>query len=110
MLLAGVGPNDRIESQSKKETNRMVFKVSMRIDLGRDLGQNFGSLFEETDELGNVVAGVGFLGVHNTEARSDRRNLHFFLKPQQTDYAGACRPERSKAALLEQRRRPMDCG
>ncbi len=69
------------------EEEKVIFKVSIRVDLGLDLGQNFGSLFEAADEQGNVVAGAGFLGVHNTEARSDRRNLHFFIKPQQTDHA-----------------------
>lgn len=59
----------------------MIFKISVRVDLGRDLGQNFGSLFEATDDQGRVIAGAGFLGAFNTESRSDRRVLNFFLKP-----------------------------
>lgn len=30
----------------------MIFKVSVRVDLGVDLGQNFGSLFEASDGQG----------------------------------------------------------
>ncbi|MSS70226.1 MAG: hypothetical protein EXS64_01925 [Candidatus Latescibacteria bacterium] len=59
----------------------MIFKISVRVDLGRDLGQNFGSLFEATDSQGRVIAGAGFLGAFNTESRSDRRVLNFFIKP-----------------------------
>lgn len=57
-------------------------RVTLRVDLGKDLGQNFGSLFEVTDDSGNVVAGAGFLGAYNTQPRSDRRTLHFFVKPR----------------------------
>ncbi|MDP6778600.1 MAG: hypothetical protein QGI83_17740 [Candidatus Latescibacteria bacterium] len=60
----------------------MLLKVSIRVDLGRDLGQNFGSLFEAADAVGNVVAGAGYLGAHNTDVRSDRRILNFFIKPK----------------------------
>ena len=60
----------------------MFLKVSLRVDLGRDLGQNFGSLFEATDTAGNVVVGAGYLGAHNTDVRSDRRMLNFFIKPK----------------------------
>jgi hypothetical protein len=53
--------------------------ISMRVDLGRDVGQNFGSLFEARDADGKVVAGAGYLGAYNTQARSDRRLLHFYV-------------------------------
>lgn len=59
-----------------------LLRVILRVDLGKDIGQNFGSLFEVTDDSGNVVAGAGFLGAYNTQPRSDRRTLHFFVKPK----------------------------
>ena len=58
-----------------------VFSISMRVDLGLDVGQNFGSLFEARDAEGRVVAGAGYLGSYNTQARSDRRLVHFYVKP-----------------------------
>jgi len=69
----------------------MTFKISIRVDLGRDLGQNFGSLFEATDGQGRVTAGAGFMGAFNTESRSDRRVLHFFIKPGKGQDAHAVR-------------------
>lgn len=57
-----------------------AFHVSVRVDLGADVGRNFGSLFEVVDRSGKVCAGAGFLGAYNTQPRSSRRNLHFFVK------------------------------
>lgn len=56
-------------------------RVTLTVDFGKDEGQNFGSLFELGDEKGNVRAGAGFLGAYNTQPRSSRRTLHFFVKP-----------------------------
>jgi hypothetical protein len=63
-----------------------LLDVTLTIDFGRDEGQNFGSLFEVHGPDGQVVAGAGFLGAYNTQPRSDRRRLHFYLKPLQVDY------------------------
>ena len=46
------------------------------VDLGEDVGQNYGSLFEITDGDGMVVGGAGFEGVYNTTGRGNRRRLH----------------------------------
>ncbi len=54
---------------------------SVELDLGRDLGQSFGSIFEARDAAGRVVAGAGFQDVYNTRFRSDRHTLQFFVKP-----------------------------
>jgi len=59
------------------------FEVTAEVDLGKDVGQNFGMLFEVVDTKGNAVAGAGYVGSYNTQSRSDRRALHFFLKPAQ---------------------------
>jgi len=56
------------------------FSVRLQVDLQQDVGQNFGTLFEAVDGEGNVVAGAGYVGSYNTQARSDRRSLHFFVK------------------------------
>jgi len=56
------------------------FSMRLRVDLQQDVGQNFGTLFEAVDDEGHVVAGAGYVGSYNTQARSDRRSLHFFVK------------------------------
>ena len=57
------------------------FKLSMTVELGNDRGQAVGSLFELVDDSGKTVAGAGFLSAYNTQPRSDRQLLQFFLKP-----------------------------
>ncbi len=71
----------------ESETQNVLLDVSVTVDFGRDEGQNYGSIFEVYDPAGNVVAGGGFLGAYNTEPRSDRGRLHFFLKPKQVNYS-----------------------
>ncbi len=58
-------------------------EVEMRVvvDRGRDVGQNFGSLFEGRSRDGAFVFGAGFLGVYNSYYRSDRHSVHFFIRP-----------------------------
>jgi hypothetical protein len=65
-----------------KLNNKFLLKLTLRVNFGKDVGQNFGSLFEATNAQGSVVAGAGFLGAYNTTARSNRRVLHFFVKPK----------------------------
>ncbi len=45
-----------------------------------DCGQNNGTLFEITNKDGQILAGAGFVGSYNTQPRSDRRRIHFFVK------------------------------
>jgi uncharacterized lipoprotein YddW (UPF0748 family) len=61
------------------------FRVSLSVDLGRDLGQNIGTLFEAIDDDGKPLAGAGFLGAYNTQDRSDRRLVHFYVKVKAED-------------------------
>ncbi|MCA9230301.1 MAG: family 10 glycosylhydrolase [Planctomycetales bacterium] len=56
------------------------FQVRIQVDFQQDVGQNFGSLFEAHDAQGEIVAGAGYVGSYNTQSRSDRRNLHFFVR------------------------------
>lgn len=58
------------------------YRVELQVDFGADVGQNFGSLFEARDGKGDVTAGAGFLGAYNTQFRSNRRKLCFFIKPR----------------------------
>ncbi len=58
-----------------------IASFSMEVDLGKDLGQNFGSLFEVRNSKNEVVAGAGFMEVYNTRFRSDRHTLQFFFRP-----------------------------
>ncbi len=56
-------------------------ELSVQVDFGQDLGQNFGTLFEAVDAQGRAVAGAGFPGLYNTTCRNDRRGLQFFVRP-----------------------------
>ncbi len=55
-------------------------KITVTIDRGRDLGQNFGSLFEATSDDGSVVIGAGFQNLYNTRYRADRHAVQFFIR------------------------------
>lgn len=59
-----------------------IVTLTVEVDLGQDLGQNFGSLFEVRDADGRVIAGAGFMEVYNTRFRSDRHTLQFFVRPE----------------------------
>ncbi len=63
------------------------FHVSVRVDLGKDVGQNFGTVFEAVDADGKPVLGAGYLGSYNTQARSDRRLLHFYVQTPAETFA-----------------------
>ncbi|MEO2015021.1 MAG: hypothetical protein ABGZ53_11690 [Fuerstiella sp.] len=65
------------EPQSEGTTHR----ITVTVDRGRDVGQNFGSLFEVTSSDGSVVIGAGFQNLYNTRYRADRHSLQFFVRP-----------------------------
>lgn len=54
---------------------------TVTVDRGADVGQGFGSLFEAASEDGTLVAGAGFQDGYNTQLRSDRHALQFFVRP-----------------------------
>ncbi|MBM3997107.1 MAG: hypothetical protein FJ303_23595 [Planctomycetes bacterium] len=58
-----------------------VINISVTIDRGRDLGQNFGSLFEALSDDGKLVVGAGFQGLYNTQFRADRHAIQFYVRP-----------------------------
>lgn len=61
-------------------------EITATIDLGKDQGQNFGTIFEMHDARGNVVAGAGFAGLYNTRFRHDRHTLQFFVRPDKFSF------------------------
>lgn len=64
------------------QAGETVAAFTIDVDLGKDVGQSFGSLFEVRDAAGRVIAGAGFMDVYNTRFRSDRHTLQFFVRPQ----------------------------
>jgi hypothetical protein len=64
------------------QAGETVAAFTIEIDLGKDVGQSFGSLFEVRDAAGRVIAGAGFMDVYNTRFRSDRHTLQFFVRPK----------------------------
>lgn len=60
----------------------VVFEAEVHMDLGQDVGQDFGSLFEVKDDNGRVIIGAGFASVYNTRYRNDRYNLQFYIRPE----------------------------
>ncbi|HMP16425.1 MAG TPA: hypothetical protein PKD72_05345 [Gemmatales bacterium] len=55
-------------------------RITLELDLGQDLGQNFGTLFELRDVTGETLLGAGFPGAYNTHDRADRYSLHFYCR------------------------------
>ncbi len=55
-------------------------QVKLRVDLGSDNGQAYGTLWEATAPNGAPMAGAGFLNAYNTQDRSDRRMLQVFVR------------------------------
>lgn len=76
LLSAGVTWAEELPSA----TDRAV-RIAVTIDRGRDLGQNFGSLFEAKSADGTLVFGAGFQAQYNTRYRGDRHALQFFIRP-----------------------------
>lgn len=60
-----------------------VIDVEIEVDFGKDLGQNFGTLFEARDESGRLAFGAGFPAVYNTHYRSERYKFEFFIRPKE---------------------------
>lgn len=56
-------------------------EIQVNADLGPDVGQNFGTLFEARAEDGSYTIGAGFLGLFNTYHRSGRHVVQFFVRP-----------------------------
>jgi len=71
---------ERVSQPPAPSGRRTGIHITVRVELGRDLGQNFGTLFEGRDDMGRLRLGAGFLGVYNTRYRGDRYKVHFFVR------------------------------
>jgi hypothetical protein len=78
LVLAVCAPLVAAADRAVKE-GKMKFTV--RVDRGKDLGQNFGSLLEVQTTDKSLVVGAGFMGVYNTRFRTDRHVVHLFVRP-----------------------------
>ncbi|REJ72506.1 MAG: hypothetical protein DWQ34_28700 [Planctomycetota bacterium] len=67
------------------QDGREQLRFTIEVDLGKERGQSFGSLFEARDANGRLVAGAGFQDVYNTRFRTDRHTLQFFVRPESRD-------------------------
>lgn len=66
---------------AKPRSDETTKRITVTVDRGHDIGQNFGSLFEVTSDDGSVVIGAGFQNLYNTRYRADRHALQFFVRP-----------------------------
>ena len=55
-------------------------QITAKVNFGKDLGQNIGTVFEARDSDGQVLFGAGFMGLFNTHFRMDRWTLQFFVR------------------------------
>ena len=55
-------------------------QITAKVNFGKDLGQNLGTVFEARDSDGQVLFGAGFMGLFNTHFRMDRWTLQFFVR------------------------------
>jgi len=82
IVLAALEAGSVFAEDPASKSDQPILSISATVDLGHDLGQNFGSLFEVKDATGRVVAGAGFPAVYNTRFRMDRQSLQFYVRPQ----------------------------
>lgn len=57
-----------------------AIEVRTTIDFSADVGQPLGTIWEAVDRDGRPVAGAGFLSAYNTYHRSDRRQVHVYVR------------------------------
>ena len=100
LLALAVSQAGKAQTVAARRDPDALLALSATVDLGKDLGQNFGSLFEVRDAQGRVVAGAGFMAAYNTRFRMDRHTLQFFVRP----------PEGEGRFTLKRLPRPDDDG
>ena len=59
--------------------------VTVEVDFGKDLGQNFGTLFEGQSKEGGLSFGAGFTAVYNSYYRGERNKVQFFVRPTENE-------------------------
>ncbi len=81
ILVSATCTNAFAQADGVGKTEDMVMRFTTRIEFGKDVGQNFGSLFEVPTADGRFVIGAGFVGVYNSYYRTDRYAVQFFVRP-----------------------------
>jgi len=71
----------RLLGEEGQQPGPVLARFEAVVDLGKDQGQRFGSIFEARTGNGRVVAGAGFMEVYNTRFRVGRHMLQFFVRP-----------------------------
>ncbi len=84
LVLCYPASNVLAQQEPVKTSEDSAVEITVGIDRGEDLGQNFGSLFEVRTKDGAFTLGAGFSGLYNTYHRSDRHTVHFFIRPANT--------------------------
>ncbi|GMV66269.1 MAG: hypothetical protein AMXMBFR75_20650 [Candidatus Hinthialibacteria bacterium] len=64
--------------------NPPLFEATLKIEIGEDLGQGLGTLFEAIDEHGRVILGAGLNDIHSTYVRDNNRILDFYYRGMNT--------------------------
>lgn len=92
------------EAQPEKKAGSSI-TIQADVEFGQDIGQNFGTLFEIMNEKGETLGGAGFQECYNTESRSDRHTLHFYLNsdlfPEKANFETLPRPSTDSGVYLE---------
>ena len=81
MVAAALCASNAAQTDTADTKGGPVMKFTVRVAFGKDVGQNFGSLFEAPTADGRFVIGAGFPGLYNTRHRSDRYAVQFFVRP-----------------------------
>lgn len=89
-----------LATSSVRAAEETLLEASCRLDLGADIGQNFGSLFEVRDAQGRTVMGAGFPGVYNTHVRNERYSLQFYMRPPGEATEARLEPHSKPAATV----------
>ena len=72
--------NKGFKDYSNEIRNYNINKISINIDIKKDIGQQLGTLFSINDENGTNIAGAGFIESHSYFIKDNNRNLQFFIK------------------------------
>ena len=72
LLVSGAWNHARGSDDDVSKARLAIVDVTVKLDFGKDRGQNFGTLFEARDGKGRARFGAGFMGLYNTCFRADR--------------------------------------
>ena len=87
LLFAGCGDGGKAQQAAgpAPAAEAEPLDISITVELGEDVGQNLGSLFEAVDGDGRVLFGAGFAGACSTYMRDNHYVLQFFYRDRNED-------------------------